>query len=83
VADYTYTGAYPRALFGLAQDVNAWHHPADGDPSELAAGQTIVVEPGDGLTTTDPYPHPDLAETPPTKPATKAAATKTKEESQK
>lgn len=59
---YIYTGTEPRVLTGLIHTTNAWHSPASGDPSELAEGQTVEVEPGDGVRTEDPYLHPFLDE---------------------
>lgn len=72
MAEYTFTGVYPRLLFGLSQGVNAWHQPASGDPSTLADGQTIVVEQGDSVRTDKEYAHPELSavEEPKTKPTT-------------
>lgn len=53
---YTYTGDFPRLLTGLIQGTNAHHGPADGAPSDLVDGQTIVVQPGDTVDTGDePY----------------------------
>lgn len=52
---YTYTGEHPRILTGLAQSVNATHHPADGAPSDIPDGATIEVSRGDTVVTEDPY----------------------------
>jgi len=75
MAEYTYTGASPRMLFGLAQGVNAWHEPADGNPSQLVDGQTVVIEPGDRLRTAEDYGHAELA---PAEPADPPAPTTTR-----
>jgi hypothetical protein len=84
MAEYLFTGAFPRVMFGLSQGVNAWHRPASGGPSELVEGQTIVLEPGDRLRTDGDYTHPELSiipepveDTPaePPAPATKPART--------
>jgi len=60
MAEYVYTGAVPRLLFGLSQGVNATLHPATPDTAPLADGQTIIIHPGDGLTTAEDYPHAEL-----------------------
>lgn len=74
MAEYVYTGAVPRNLFGLIQGVNAWHAPADGTPSQLAEGQTVVVDPGDSVRTDKEYVHAELEETTPApKPSSKGA----------
>jgi hypothetical protein len=77
MAEYTFTGATPRLLFGLAQGVNATLHPATPDTEPLADGQTIIARPGDRLTTDEDYPHAELEPfVPETPPATKTARTK-------
>jgi len=53
VPKYNYTGSTPRLLTGLIQGVNAHHTPADGAPTDLPDGSTIVVEPGDVVDTGD------------------------------
>lgn len=60
MAEYTFTGASPRMLFGLSQGVNATLIPATPDSEPLADGQTIVIHPGDRLTTDEDYPHAEL-----------------------
>jgi hypothetical protein len=69
MADYVFTGAEPRLLFGLSQGVNATLTPAEGNP-ELVAGQTIVAYPGDTVTTEEDYNHPELASAASETPAT-------------
>jgi hypothetical protein len=79
MAEYTFTGATPRLLFGLSQGVNATLTPADPDAEPLADGQTIVAHPGDRITTDEDYVHAELeVHTPPADPApaTKTARTK-------
>lgn len=83
MAEYTFTGASPRMLFGLAQGVNAKLTPATPDTEPLADGQTIVIHPGDRLITDEDYVHaelePAVPETPPADPpapTTKTARTK-------
>jgi hypothetical protein len=73
MAEYVYTGAVPRLLFGLSQAVNAWHSPADGNPSQLAEGQTVVVDPGDSVRTDKEYVHAELEEIPAAKSSSKGA----------
>jgi hypothetical protein len=60
---YVFTGAYPRALFGLSVGVNAQIVKADGTVPPV--GSTVEAATGDRITTTVPYPHPELAETNP------------------
>jgi hypothetical protein len=72
--EYLYTGDHPRVLTGLSQTVNAFHHPASGNPSTLADGSTIEVQPGDSVTTEDPYVVDGLEPVKPAKPAKPAAA---------
>jgi hypothetical protein len=60
---YVFTGAYPRALFGLSVGVNAQIVKTDGTVPPV--GSTVEAATGDRITTTVPYPHPDLAETDP------------------
>jgi hypothetical protein len=60
---YVFTGAYPRALFGLSVGVNAQIVKADG--SVPPVGSTVEAAQGDRITTTAPYPHPELAEADP------------------
>lgn len=62
MTDYKFTGNSARILFGLSQDVNAWHTPAGGGTSTLAPAQTIVIQPGDLLKTRKPYDHAELVE---------------------
>lgn len=57
---YRYTGAYPRALFGLSHGVNATITHADGH--ETPVGATVEAHPGDTVTTAEAYDHADLAE---------------------
>lgn len=75
MAEYTFTGATPRMLFGLAQGVNATLTPADPDSEPLADGQTIVIHPGDRLTTDEDYVHAELEAVPDTPPADPPAPT--------
>lgn len=58
---YVFTGAYPRALFGLSVGVNAQIVKADG--STPPVGSTVEAAQGDRITTAAPYDHPELAET--------------------
>lgn len=82
MAEYLFTGEHPRLMFGLIQGVNAWHYPESGDPSQLAHGQTVVLEHGDSVKTDDEYPHAELelraeeTETPPAQPVRRAKNTK-------
>jgi hypothetical protein len=76
MADYVFTGAYPRLLFGLIQGVNAWHSPASGDPSELTHGQTVIAEPGDSVRTTNEYLNAELSAVEEAEPAPVTAKTK-------
>jgi hypothetical protein len=50
---YRFTGGFPRILLGL-QEGPAAHH--EGTP----LGATIEVQPGDTLTTREPFTHPEL-----------------------
>lgn len=60
---YNYTGAAPRLLSGLIQGVNAHHFPADGAPSDLPDGSSVIVEHGDVVDTGDLlYPAFELAD---------------------
>lgn len=56
---YTFTGAYPRVFFGLSEGVNAHVQPTEAHP-DLVDGQTVVLEPGDHVTTDQPYEHCEL-----------------------
>jgi len=78
MAEYNFTGASPRMLFGLAQGVNATVHPATPDTEPLAAGQTIIVHPGDRLTTDEEYPHAELEPVVPDNPPADPPAPKPK-----
>lgn len=78
MAEYTFTGAVPRLLFGLAQGVNATVHPATPDTEPLADGQTIVVQPGDRLTTDEEYEHAELQPVTPDNPPADPPAPTTK-----
>lgn len=64
---YTFTGAYPRALFGLTVGVNAKVTKADGYVPVI--GSTVEASTGDVIETTEPYKHPDLTESEPAQPA--------------
>lgn len=78
MAEYTFTGAVPRLLFGLSQGVNATLHPATPDTEPLADGQTIIAQPGDRITTDEDYVHAELEPVvPPTPPADPPAPAKT------
>lgn len=57
---YTYTGVVPRALFGLQEGVNAEVHQIDREAEPLTPRQTVVVSPGDTITTAEEYPHAEL-----------------------
>lgn len=78
MAEYTFTGATPRLLFGLSQGVNATLHPATPDTEPLADGQTIIAHPGDRLTTDEDYPHAELEEFVAPEPPADPPATTTK-----
>jgi hypothetical protein len=78
MAEYTFTGASPRMLFGLAQGINATLVPATPDSEPLADGQTIVVHPGDRLTTDEDYVHAELEPVVPDNPPADPPATTTK-----
>lgn len=86
--NYTFTGTLPTVLTGLTQGVNAEHLPLEGNP-QTPDGGTIVVSPGDDLTTEEEYASPllqappadaptdvtpDSTENPPTDPPAKAPA---------
>lgn len=64
---YTFTGAYPRALFGLTVGVNAKVTKANGYVPVI--GSTVEASTGDVIETTEPYKHPDLTEDEPAQPA--------------
>ncbi len=73
MATYTFTGSEPRIMFGLSEGVNAWTTPADGEPSRLVDGQTVVLHPGDTVKTDKDFDHAELAlvtEASPAKPST-------------
>lgn len=65
---YTFTGEYPRIMTGLIEGVNAEVTPAEGRPA-LVLGQTVVLETGDSLVSSEEYPHPELKEIPAPEPA--------------
>jgi hypothetical protein len=56
---YRYLGTVERVMHGLAHDVNATLH---RDGHEQPDGSTVVLQPGDELTTADEYPHAELEE---------------------
>lgn len=62
---YRYVGFHEMVLHGLAHAVNAvLHRPEDedGNPHGQPDESTVVVLPGDEVTTTEPYPHALLEE---------------------
>jgi hypothetical protein len=88
--NYTFVGGLPTVLTGLIQGVNADHLPQDDNPL-TPDGATIVVYPGDDVTTDAEYvsellqappaetptPDGDAGEEPPVeKPATKKPSTR-------
>jgi hypothetical protein len=56
---YRFVGAVERVMHGLAHDVNATLH---RDGHEQPDGSTVVLQPGDELTTAEEYPHAELEE---------------------
>lgn len=61
MAEYKFTGTYPRAMFGLAHGVNARVTPA-AETRHITEGSTVVLEPGDLLSTDEPYEHAELVD---------------------
>ena len=56
---YRYLGAVERVMHGLAHGVSAELH---RDGHEQPDGSTVVLQPGDELTTAEDYPHAELEE---------------------
>lgn len=62
---YKYTGAFERAFLNLTHDdVTVTRGPAWGKTDPAPGAGTVVLRPGDQITTPDPVEHPELTETP-------------------
>lgn len=61
---YRFIGAFERVLHGLSHGVNAELIAADPETAaDQPLGSTVVARPGDEISTTEPYPHPELVNT--------------------
>jgi hypothetical protein len=56
---YRFVGDFERVMHGLAHGVSATLH---RDGHDQPAGSTVVLQPGDEVTTDEPYEHAELEE---------------------
>lgn len=56
---YRFVGDFERVMHGLAHGVSAELH---RDGHDQPAGSTVVLQPGDEITTDEPYVHAELEE---------------------